>query len=174
MKDCKNLEDISGKKHLVNIQRSESVSLDSIESQDDKYADRAYCEQVKKDFENRQKNKIKANSRKMVELLENISDPEYEDITNPDCRNPIKLIHDNNLKRVIRVRNIIKHRDDLQDDSFGMKNMNRFKDTKRKFDSEVAKTLSNLGPPSFLKTKFKNSTIESYKIAHGKYFGCSV
>jgi hypothetical protein len=35
-------------------------------------------------------------------------------------------------------------------------------------------TLKSLGPPSFLKTRFKNTTIEKYKVVNGKYFGCYV
>jgi hypothetical protein len=68
----------------------------------------------------------------------------------------------------------MKKKYDTQDDHLGMGDMVKFKEQRRNNDNELMLTLKSLGPPSFLKSKFKKDTIERYKIVSGRYFGCFV
>jgi len=56
------------------------------------------------------------------------------------------------------------------------KNMNgvqKFKENKRNIHFEIMNSLKDLGPPNFLKTKFKISTILKCKNVEGLFFGSS-
>lgn len=46
-----------------------------------------------------------------------------------------------------------------------------FNNVKNYSDIDFVKACGRLGPPSFLKTKFKKNTVEKFKIVNGKYFG---
>lgn len=49
---------------------------------------------------------------------------------------------------------------------------NKVRKIKEETQDILTLTLHKLGPPSFLKTKFKNQTIKKYQTVNGKYFGC--
>lgn len=72
------------------------------------------------------------------------------------------------------MRNIMKKRIDPSNDYLGMEDINKFKEQKRDNDNELIQTLQKMGPPSFLKTRFKKATLEKYKVVNGKYFGVVV
>ncbi len=111
-------------------------------------------------------------SKKIGEMLENISNNSYETIELRDKEIVSSVINTKNLERIIRVRNILKKKMDSDDDFLGVQDVGKFKEQRRENDNELMMTLKSLGPPSFLKTKFRYKTIEKYKIVNGKYFGC--
>jgi hypothetical protein len=107
-------------------------------------------------------------------MLETISNSSYEEMNEKESTITSSLINLKNLRRVVRVRNILKSKKDPDNDFLGINNIGKFKEDKRQNDNELIMTLQNLGPPSFIKTRFKKDTIEKYKIVNGKYFGCMV
>lgn len=125
--------------------------------------------QMHKEFKVKEKKKAFERSRNMVQMIENLAHSDYEKMK------PKKnLINLHNLNRVIRLRNIVKHKNDPVDDNFEFRKIEKFKENARIDNNKVIKALDKLGPPSFLKTKFKNETIRTFKVINGKYFGCAV
>jgi hypothetical protein len=57
-------------------------------------------------------------------------------------------------------------------DSIANRNANKVRQIKEETQDLLALTLHKLGPPAFLKTKFKNQTVKKYHNVNGKYFGC--
>jgi hypothetical protein len=84
--------------------------------------------------------------------------------------NEFNHVNYNNLKRIIRVRNIVKHKRDLHIDNLQIGNLEKFKEEKRKDEGELVLALDILGPPSFIKTRFLSTTINKYKMLCGKFF----
>ncbi len=78
----------------------------------------------------------------------------------------------NNLDRVIRVRNIIKNGHDIERDNVGLNEIQKIKNERAEADKIILSILKSVGPPSFMKTKFRLKTIEKYKNVSGRYFGC--
>ncbi len=105
-------------------------------------------------------------------MIQNISNSSYEDLDEPSLVNYVSPICQKNLDRIIRVRNIMKKGMDQPNDNLGIEDLKKFKDQRRENDQELLLALKNLGPPSFLKTSFKSSTIERYNVVNGKFFGC--
>ena len=106
-------------------------------------------------------------------MIENISNSSYEEINEKE-EMLRAMVNRKNLDRVIRVRNIVKKKIDFKNDHLGFGDIDKFKEQGRENDNQLILTLKSLGPPSFLKTRFKNTTIEKYKVVNGKYFGCKV
>lgn len=79
------------------------------------------------------------------------------------------MIHEDNLKRLIRVRNILTKRRDKDNDFLGVEDIGAFKEEHRKNNMLVSQTIVKIGPPSFIKTKFKLAT--AGKMSDGNYFG---
>lgn len=52
------------------------------------------------------------------------------------------------------------------------RNPNKIRQIKEETQDLLTLSLHKLGPPNFLKTKFKNQTLKKYHIVSGKYFGC--
>lgn len=86
--------------------------------------------------------------------------------------NYVSPISQKNLDRIIRVRNIVKTGKDLLNDNLGIEDLKKFKEQRRQNDQELLLALKSLGPPSFLKTQFKTTTISKYNVVNGKFFGC--
>jgi hypothetical protein len=84
--------------------------------------------------------------------------------------NEFNFVNHNNLKRIIRVRNIMKHKKDFHSDNIQINNLEKFKDEKRKDERELVLALDVLGPPSFIKTRFFSTTINKYRMLCGKFF----
>jgi len=110
---------------------------------------------------------IKIRSELKADQILDISLNDYSEI-NEDISDRIgsRNINVDNLKRVIRVRNIIKgkYKNPQEKESFNP------------IEDEINKitTFKNLGPPSFLKINFKKETNMKYRILAGKFFGCQV
>jgi hypothetical protein len=113
----------------------------------------------------------------MADMLQNISDDSYED---PQSNKKAihsknsKLISKKNLERIIRVHEIVKNKIDKRNDFLGVQNMKKFREARMEMDENLVMVLKKLGTPSFLKTGFREKTMEKYKTVNGKYFGCKV
>jgi hypothetical protein len=75
-----------------------------------------------------------------------------------------------NLKRIIKLRNILKYK--VEDENLAVLDINKFKAQTKENEKQAILALQSLGPPSFIKKKFKSSTYEKFKMLSGKYFGC--
>jgi hypothetical protein len=162
IKDLKEFEELTGKKvydDLLNEPQNEV-------KQNLLIGDKRYQDLVKRCYEKDRRKKIKKKGENLIKLIENISEPVYEKF-----EHKLKAFNKNNLNRVIKVRNIIKNRKSLNID---IEDVDNIDEEKPDFNSEMIKTSLKIGAPSFLKTKFRSSTIERYKIAHGRYLGCAV
>jgi hypothetical protein len=171
MNEMQKLEEITGKQVFTDV--CEDNHKSSIISQPNQN-DIDNFEQKTQEFKDRNLARIKQKSLNLIKMIEDISDDEYEDVNDTEVKLSKNLINKNNLNRIIRVRNIMKNKIDDRNDNLGMANIDKFKEERRVNDNELMKTLNKLGPPSFLKTRFKKETIDRYKMVNGKFFGCFV
>ena len=104
------------------------------------------------------------------DLIKDISYQEYDQFSLQDPSKIKNGIHFNNLDRFIRVRNILKHGYDKKNDFLGFGDIKKFKQKKTDFDYKTLNSIKSMGPPHFLKTKFKLSTINKTKNIEGLYF----
>jgi len=124
----------------------------------------------KKKLEDQMFEGIKLHSEIKADQILQISLNDYSDLYQ-DLSMENNNVHIGNLKRVIRVRNILKgkHKEDKQ--------KNRKKsEIENENEDEFNKIIrfKKLGPPSFLKTNFKKETNTKFKMLSGKFFGCQV
>ncbi len=76
-----------------------------------------------------------------------------------------------NLKRIISVNHIKKYNVDTNNDFLGISDIHSFKQGHRDNEARVIQTLHILGPPKYVKTKFRTKTVNYYNIFSGMYFG---
>ena len=77
-----------------------------------------------------------------------------------------------NIEKVIKLKKILKN-NVLDDMDFMIKGgANKVRKIKEDTEDLLTLTLHKLGPPAFLKTKFRNQTVKKYQTVNGKYFGC--
>jgi hypothetical protein len=69
------------------------------------------------------------------------------------------MLNEDNLKRVIAVRNILIKRYDKESDYAALEDVNNLKKDIEDNKLFIFQKKINLGQPSFIKTKFKVSTI---------------
>ena len=69
------------------------------------------------------------------------------------------------------MKKILKNeaKDDMD---FIMNNANKLRQIKEETEDMLTLRLHKLGPPGFLKTKFRNQTVQKFQTVNGKYFGC--
>ncbi len=79
-----------------------------------------------------------------------------------------------NLNRLIRVRNIIKNKEDYQSDYIVISNLKKFRDEKQKIQLGLVMKKETLGLPSFIKKKFRKETEDKFKTVTGKFFGVNL
>lgn len=84
----------------------------------------------------------------------------------------VNKISKKNIEKVIKLKKILKsnYLDDM--DLVTNRSANKVRQIKEETQDLLTLTLHKLGPPGFLKTKFKNQTVKKYHIVSGKYFGC--
>jgi hypothetical protein len=129
-------------------------------------------EKLKQMFEIKKK-KIDENDQKQINIksenkadqILNMSLLGYNEMNEDD-----KCVNMENLKRVIRLRNIINgnFNDHTKRDVLIMRKDN--------YEEEMEKVMRfrKIGPPAFLKTNFKKDTELKFKMLGGKFFGCQV
>lgn len=77
-------------------------------------------------------------------------------------------ISKNNIDKVVKLRNIVKY--NIMND-FDFATNNDVKRIKKETEDNLYLVMHRLGPPAFLKQRFKNETIKKYKIVNGTNFG---
>ena len=112
--------------------------------------------------------KIRQNAKNITDAIEKI-DISYEEIK------PVNRMSGNsyslkNLKRVIKLRNIIKNKKDIEEDNVVVNDVQKFKEETHKSQGMIILALQSLGPPAFVKTRFNSTTIQKYKMMSGIYF----
>lgn len=110
------------------------------------------------------------NSQKFVEIVDSILKTEYKKMD--DSFLGIGKINMHNMHKVIRLRTVLKTKSDPDSEEINIKNFEKFREMVRTNNNKVIKALDQLGPPSFIKSKFKTTTINTFKVVNGKYFGC--
>jgi hypothetical protein len=124
----------------------------------------------RKEHNRKMKLKIIQNSKNLVDWIQKISTVEYQIMDESEINNGRINLH--NLNKVVRLRNVIKHKIDPESVDTEIKEPAKFKNMVEKNQDEVVKIMKKLGPPSFLKSKFKTATLNKFKVVNGKYFGC--
>jgi hypothetical protein len=125
--------------------------------------------EMKKAKEQIQKEEIKKHSEKLVNMILDI-DYEYEPIIiDPDVKLN-KVLYHKNLERTIRLRSILKHKADPEE-NLGLSDLKKYREDRNDIAYLTSKSLSKLGLPSFIKKNFRVSTIQKYNVVNGNYFG---
>lgn len=103
-------------------------------------------------------------------MIKDLSFEEYEDFSRYGSMKIKNGVHVTNLDRVIRVRNIMKKGYDQKNDHLGFGDPKKYKENKTiiEFDSMIS--MKTMGPPNFLKRRFKISTIDKTKNINGLFF----
>jgi hypothetical protein len=70
------------------------------------------------------------------------------------------------------LRKILKNRAHDEIDFYIEKNLDKVKEIKNNIDDKNSIALHKLGPPSFMKKKFRLETMNMFKSVSGKFFGC--
>lgn len=113
---------------------------------------------------------MKESGNKIGDLIQNVSGI-YEEQDSNDFIHT--YYNENNLDRLIKVRNIIKKKGhNVERDNVGIEEIQMLKNERAVADKHCLSILKSVGPPSFIKTKFRLKTIEKYKNVSGRYFGC--
>ena len=122
--------------------------------------------------------KIKQTTKTLVNLIENLNlNCEEYDFLNKDYQiplGPIRFIRGSNLKRLIRLRNIVKTKIDKEEEFLKIHDINSFKDKKLKDDFMYHMTLKQERRPNLIKLKFNKTTNKKYLTMNAKYFGVKV
>ena len=106
----------------------------------------------------------------MLELMENL-DLEYKEIEHDDVTSEVNKLNFENLKRIITLNNIKKYKINSDMNHLGIIDINKFKAKLRDCEQNLIKAVHILGPPKYIKSKFKISTIKKYYMHVGSYFG---
>jgi len=84
----------------------------------------------------------------------------------------VNKVSKKNIEKVIKLKKILKsdYLDDM--DIVANRSANKVRKIKEETQDLLTLTLHKLGPPGFLKKKFKNETVKKFQTVNGKYFGC--
>ena len=119
------------------------------------------------------KKKIKDNSEKFADLICKIDSEPYEE-KNEDEKNfdsskePISF---RNLQRIVRLKGIRKTGKDYEKNDFGLEVNDKLKQEADETEDFLTLTIEQLGPPKFIKTVFKSTTLRKYQVVSGTLFG---
>jgi hypothetical protein len=84
-----------------------------------------------------------------------------------------EIINFDNLREVIHMRNLTKNKGE-EIDFLDIKDIKQFKQDIIETGNEVVRKLRIFSRPNFIKTKFRNGTMQKLNQVNGKYFGCLV
>jgi hypothetical protein len=129
-------------------------------------------EVVKKRNEEKLAIEINENSRKLADLILEIDCGQYEKFDQDENAFLRKSISKKNIERTVRLRNILKTKNDPRNDNLILYDVNEFKNQKRDIESQAAKIINKIGAPSFMKTRFKQATIQKFRVTAGNLMGC--
>lgn len=131
-------------------------------------------EKIKKTLKKNIKFRAKEKSRKIIESFEELSRKSnlHKPVTGPFMS---RQLNQETFDRVIKMRNIFKNNNETAEkEQLEIENMQRYKEEMRQNDNELILALNKLGPPSFVKRKFRQGTIEKFEVIKGKFFGVFV
>ena len=184
------LENFEKLKHTLNnhssLKKTKEIQLLSNMYKDDKWVKKFFQSQYNNDkipnidfdnFKNNEllklKKKIKDNSEKFADLICKIDSEPYEE-KNEDEKNfdsskePISF---KNLQRIVRLKGIRKTGKDYENNDFGLEINDKLKQEVDENEDFLTLTIEQLGPPKFIKTVFKSTTLRKYQIVSGTLFG---
>ena len=102
-------------------------------------------------------------------MILNISDDEYTKIDENKQIQEENNIFFENVKRTMRLRNIVKHRVDINGENTDSVNIEMFQRMRKKNALDYNKVLRKTTPPKYIKTNFRHRTLEKYKSLIGQY-----
>lgn len=118
-----------------------------------------------------EKNKSEKKAKKFAKLIFSIDSEEYN---NKQIAGKGGKVNFGKLNRKIRLYNIMKTGDDEEREGNIIGNIGKFKENKKKINEDIELFLKDIGPPKYLKQKFKKGTVDKYKRVSGEYFGVPV
>ena len=119
------------------------------------------------------KKKIRRNAEKFCNLILKMDSEPYE-LKNSNENNfdsSKEKVSFKNLDRVVRLRGIQKTGKDFENNDFGLEVNEKNKEENNKVKNMLILTLEQLGPPKFIKSHFKSTTIRKYQTVSGNLFG---
>ena len=119
------------------------------------------------------KKKIHRNAEKFSNLILKMDSEPYE-MKNSNENNydsSKEKVSFKNLDRVVRLRGIQKTGKDFENNDFGLEVNEKIKEENNKVKNMLILTLEQLGPPKFIKSHFKSTTIRKYQTVSGNLFG---
>jgi len=72
----------------------------------------------------------------------------------------------------MRLKRLLKNKGKVEPDYYLIYDAPKLIKSKLNNEDHLTLTLHKMGPPSFIKTKFKNDTNKIYRTVNGKFFGC--
>jgi hypothetical protein len=81
------------------------------------------------------------------------------------------LIHNINIKRVIKDSKNIYRVINEDENDLGMDNMELFKEERRKMEFNYIRIIGNKKPPKFIKSKVRTNTEKLFHSLSGNFFG---
>ena len=169
-----------------NGKKTKEILYSSTAHKEDKWAKKFFKTQYKDDklsnyqyelFKINEKRKLKKkihlNAEKFCDLILKMDSEPYEmKNTNENNFDSSKeQVSFKNLDRVIRLRGIQKTGKDFENNDFGLEVNEKGKEENNQVKNMLILTLEQLGPPKFIKSHFKSSTIRTYQTVSGNLFG---
>ena len=115
--------------------------------------------------------KAKQNSQKFTQLIFDMDSDEYNNRM-ISCEGTD--VNFNNLSRSIRLYKIMKTGEDEEREGNIVGNADFLRKEKNDLNNKMEVALKDIGPPKYLKRKFKKDTVDKYKAVCGEYFGVPV
>ena len=115
--------------------------------------------------------KAKQNSQKFTKLIFDMDSDEYN-ARMISCEGTD--VNFNNLSRSIRLYKIMKTGEDEEREGNIVGSADFLRKEKNDLNNKMEVALKDIGPPKYLKRKFKKDTVDKYKAVCGEYFGVPV
>ena len=169
-----------------NGKKTKDIEYTSNMQKEDKWAKKFFKTQYKDDklsnyeyeiFKMSQKMKLKKKIHRNAEKFSNLilkMDSEPYEMKNSNENNydsSKEKVSFKNLDRVVRLRGIQKTGKDFENNDFGLEVNEKNKEENNKVKNMLILTLEQLGPPKFIKSHFKSTTIRKYQTVSGNLFG---
>ena len=120
----------------------------------------------------KQKKNIIKHSKNFADLILSLNLDEYE---HPNGYSIFKssgnYISISNIKRIIKMDKLMKDKKDEEQFNVIELNIEQLKKYQKKSEEEGVLAIKRAGKPRFVKTKFKQKTINKYKGVSGEFFG---
>lgn len=125
----------------------------------------------KKEKESRVAAKIDNKASKYADLVLQVNSKKYMNKKSNQERITELKIDYNNLRKKIALYNFTKSKLDIENENEIFDTVEKFKENKKEADVDLLLALRELGPPTFVKQKFKNNTVKKFNCISGLYLG---